>query len=435
MKEKDKISDLPSYAKPRKEIQGAYAIGKIIKFFSFFGLKNEALNKAFSQLPDLKKQIAHLSTIPDRFNNQFAKLGWIAHESMNSPLMEKAVEFAENGDIDKAENILSDHFTSTEIKWLHHRFKVLPEFSVRFNLIQKAYEDTLERRFYSCVPILLLVIDGVVNDISKSKGFFTETTDLTAWDSIAAHSSGLTAIRDIFNASRKKTNSEEIFLPYRNGILHGRDLKFDNKFVVGKCWSTLFAINDWARALKEQKENPPIQETQPTLRESLRDLKNTIIERNKWKIQHEKTLKKLEDWKPRSEVELSLNPSDFREFSPEKQAFNLAQNWLNKNYGKIAIQMHRIGDKDINVGQEAGKIRRELEYKILKEYKITKIKDDTPAISEITMDITYDLNKKEMKKEIVMRMICKSPYGEIGINGQEDIAWEFIDNFFYRLDF
>ena len=435
MEEKKKIANLPSYSKSRKEIQGAYVIGKIVKFFSFFGLKNDSLNEAFSKLPDLKKEIEHLSTIPDRFNNQFAKYGWIAHESMSFPLMEKAVELGGNGEIEKAENILSDHYTSTEIKWLHHRFKVLPEFSIRFNLIQKAYENTLERRYYSCVPILLLIIDGVVNDISKSKGFFTETTDLTAWDSIAAHSSGLTAIRDIFNTSRKKTNSKEIFLPYRNGILHGRDLNFDNKFVAGKCWSTLFAINDWARALKEQKENPPIPEIQPTLRESLRDLKNTIVEYNKWKIKHRKITKELENWKPRNLTELSLNPLNFKEFSPEKQAFNLAQNWLNKNYGKIAIQMYRIGNKEINVGEEAGKIRREIQNKILKEFKIIKIKDDTPAISEVTMNIIYDLNKREMKKEIVMRMICKSPYGEIGINGQEDIGWEFINNFFYKLDF
>lgn len=435
MEESKKIADLPSYAKPRKEIQGAYAIGKIIKFFSFFGLKNESLNEAFSKIPDLKREIEHLSTIPDKFNNHFANLGWIAHESINSPLMEKAVELADNGEIQKAEDILSDHFTSTQINWLQHRFKVLPEFSIRFNLIKKAYEDTLEGRFYSCVPILLMVIDGVVNDISKSKGFFTETTDLTAWDSIAAHSSGLTAIRDIFNTTRKRTNTDEIFLPYRNGILHGRDLKFDNKFVTGKCWSTLFAINDWARALKEQKENPPIPETQPSLKESLRDLKRTIVEHNEWRIKHDKMLKELENWKPRAESELSLNPSDFKKFSPEKQAYDLAQNWLNKNYGKIAIQRYRIGDKEINVGAEAGKIRQELNNITLKGFKITKIKDDKPAISEVTMDITYDLYDKEMKKEIVMRMICKSPYGEIGINGQEDIAWEFIDNFFYRLDF
>ncbi len=435
MEEKEKIADLPSYSKIRKDIQGANVIGKVVKFLSFFGIKNDGLNEAFSKIPNLKKEVEHLSTLPDRFNSHFAKLGWISHESMNSPLMEKAVKLADKDDIQKAEDILSDHFTSTQINWLQHRFKVLPEFSIRFNLIKRAYEDTLEGRFHSCVPILLLVIDGVVNDISKSKGFFTETTDLTAWDSIAAHGSGLTAIRDIFNTTRKKTNTDEIYLPYRNGILHGRDLKFDNKYVVGKCWSTLFAINDWAKALKEQKENPPTPETQPSLRESLRDLKKTIIEHNEWKIEHEKTLKEIENWKPRTKSELSLNPSDFRKFSPEKQAFDLAQNWLNKNYGKIAIQMYRIGDKEINVGVEAGKIRRELNNKILKGFRITKIKDDKPAISEVTMNITYDLNGKEMNKEIVMRMICKSPYGEIGINGQEDIAWEFIDNFFYRLDF
>ncbi len=40
-----------------------------------------------------------------------------------------------------------------------------------------------------------------------------------------------------------------------------------------------------------------------------------------------------------------------------------------------------------------------------------------------------------MKKEIIMRMICKFPYGEIGMNGSEDIMREQIDIYFYRLDF
>ncbi|PQB07293.1 hypothetical protein BST83_09100 [Polaribacter filamentus] len=435
MKEKEKIADLPQYSEIRNNVQAADSIRKIVKFISFFGFKNKKLNEVFLKIPDLKKQIEHISTIPDKFNSHFSTRGWISHESMNSPLMEKAVELAENGEIEKAEKILSEHFTSSEIKWLQNRFRVLPEFSVRFDIIQKAYQDTLERRFYSCVPLLLIIIDGVVNDISKSKGFFTENTDLTAWDSVAAHSSGLTAIRDIFNTSRKKTNTEEIFLPYRNGILHGRDLKFDNILVVGKCWATLFAINDWARALKKEKENPPTPEKQLSLKESLRDIKKTIIEHNEWKIKHNKIMQELEDWKPRKKEDLNLNPLTFKKFSPEKQAYDIANNWLNKNYGKIAIQLHRIGDSEINIGKEAGEIRSEIQNKILKEFKIINIEDKTPAISEITMSITYDLDSSEMKKEIIMRMICKSPYGEIGMNGNEDIIWEMIDNFFYRLEF
>ncbi len=433
MGEKEKIADLPSYSKIRKDIQGANAIGKVIKFLSYFGIKNNGLNEAFAKIPDLKKEVVHLSTLPDRFNGHFANLGWISHESMNSPLMEKAVKLADIGKIVKAEEILSDHFTSTEIRWLQHRFRVLPAFSIRFELIEKAYNDTLERRFHSCVPLLLTIIDGAVNDISKSKGFFSENTELKAWDSIAAHSSGLTAIKDIFNASRKKTSSEEIFLPYRNGILHGRDLKFDNQFVVGKCWSTLFAVNDWARALKEEKENPPIPEKQLTFGESWRDLKKTIIEHREWKVKSDLRWKELDNWKPRENI--NIDPANFNEFSPEKTAFEIAENWKNKNYGNIAKLIHRFSDKEINLGTEAGKIRREIEYKNLISFKIKSIKDEAPAISQIMMDIVYQLYDDEKSKEIVLRMICKADDGQMGMNGKENMKWEFIDNFFYSLDF
>lgn len=433
MKEKEKIADLPSYSKIRKDVQGANTIGKVIKFLSFFGIKNKELNEAFSKIPDLKKEVEHLSTLPDRFNGHFADLGWISHESMNSPLMEKAVSLADNGDIEKAELILSDHFTSTEISWLQHRFRVLPAFSIRFELIEKAYKDTLERRFHSCVPLLLTIIDGAVNDVSKSKGFFSENTDLKAWDSIAAHSSGLTAIREIFNASRKKTNPEEIFLPYRNGILHGRDLKFDNQLVVGKCWSTLFAVNDWARALKEEKENPPIPEKQPTLGESWGDLKKIIIEHQEWRVQSDKRWKELENWKPRQNI--NIQPSNFKKYSPEAAAIEIAESWKNKNYGNIARLIHRFTDKEVNIGMEAGKIRRELEYKQLNSFEIKSIKDEAPAISEITIDIVYELNGEEKSKEVILRMICKADDGEMGMNGKENMNWKFIDNFFYSLDF
>lgn len=433
MEKKDNIADLPSYSKIRKDVQGANAISKVVKFLSFFGIKNDGLNEAFSKIPDLKKEVEHLSTLPDRFNSHFARLGWISHESMNSPLMEKAVELADNNDISGAETILANHFTSTEISWLQHRFRVSPEFSIRFELIEKAYKDTLEKRFHSCVPLLLTIIDGAVNDISKSKGFFSENTELKAWDSIAAHSSGLTAIKDIFNASRKKTNSEEIFLPYRNGILHGRDLKFDNQLVVGKCWLTLFAVNDWARALKEEKENPPIPEKQLTFGESWRELKKTIVEHQEWKVKSDLRWKELDNWKPRENI--NIEPSNFNEFSPEKTAFEIAESWKNKNYGNIAKLIHRFSDKEINIGTEAGKIRRELEYKKLISFKIKSVRDEAPAISEITMDVVYQLYDNEKTKEIVLRMICKADDGQMGMNGKENMSWEFIDNFFYSLDF
>jgi len=433
MDKKEKIADLPSYSKIRKDVQGANTIGKVIQFLSFFGIKNDRLNEAFSKFPELRKEVEHLSTLPDKFNKHFSRLGWISHESMNSLLMERAVDLANKGDIDKAEGILANYFTSAEIQWLKHRLKAFPTFSIRFELIEKAYIDTLERRFHSCVPLLLTIIDGVVNDISNSKGFFSEHTELKAWDSVAAHSSGLTAIKDIFNASRKTTSTEEIFLPYRNGILHGRDLKFDNRLVVGKCWATLFAVNDWAIALKEEKENPPIPEKQLTIAESWRELKKTLVEHQEWKVKNDLRRKELDNWKPRENI--NIEPSNFNEFSPEKIAFEIVESWKNENYGKIAKLIHRFSDEEINIGFEAGKIRRELECKKLHSFTIKSIKDETPAISEITMNVVYQLYDEEKSKEIVLRMICKADDGQMGMNGKENMNWEFIDSFFYSLDF
>ena len=80
-------------------------------------------------------------------------------------------------------------------------------------------------------------------------------------------------------------------------------------------------------------------------------------------------------------------------------------------------------------------IRKELQNKTLHSFKIKSIKDEAPAISEITMDIVFDLNSEEKSKEVVMRMICKSQDGSMGLNGNENIYLELIENFFYRLYF
>jgi hypothetical protein len=433
MTQKDKISDNPSYSKLRTDVNGFSMLGRVIKIFSFFGPKNSVLKDALSKLPELKKQTEHFLQLPDKFNEHFSESGWIAHESMNTSIMEKAIDLADENNFEQAENELAFYFTSPQIDWLLNRFKTSPDLALRYKLIKLAYQDTLEKRYYSAVPLLLIIIDGIVNDISKSKGFFSEATDLTAWDSIAAHSSGLSSIRDIFNTTRKKTNDHEIFLPYRNGILHGRDLKYDNKYVAGKCWCTLFAIFDWKQALQKQKDNPLIPEKKPTLKDSLSEIKKTLNDYQKHKVSHNQLKKDIEEWKPRQIDQSEIKIDTFKKYSPEKEVDKLFKNWQNKNYGKIAEQQYYFGAKDVNFGKEAGKVRSELNDKELKEYKIITIKDEAPAISVITVNIKYQINEIAREKEIILRMICKLENGETAINGQENIVWTFINGFMYNL--
>lgn len=280
-----------------------------------------------------------------------------------------------------------------------------------------------------------MIIDGGVNDIDKNKGFFTETTDLTAWDSIAAHSTGLSKLRDILNKGRNRTNTEEIFLPYRNGILHGRDLSYANKFVSAKCWLTLIAINDWAKALNKDKENPPKESKNLSFKESLSELKQTFSDYSQHQAKMKEIRKCHDTWQKREiiinqDIPSNGSLSDYQNFTPEKDAVQFLKNWKTRNYGGIAKQINYF-KKDVNIGQEAGRIRKIFDKKNLKWFEITSVKDCAPAITEIMIVVKYEFEQEEFETEIKLRMIYQNENDENLVFGQEGGQWKFIDSFFF----
>ncbi|MEQ9376336.1 MAG: hypothetical protein RIG68_14220 [Imperialibacter sp.] len=436
----NKIRNNESYSQLREQINAADSVRKLARILSFFGIKNKNLNEVLDQVPDFKKQLEHLSSLPDEFNQYFSELGWIAHESMNTDLMEKAVDLAESGDVSAAEDELTEYFCSDKIDWLLHQFKGIPEFNIRFDLLKSAFEDTKSERYHSCIPILLMIIDGTVNDIDRNKGFFTESTDLSAWDSIAGHSSGLSKIRDILNQTRKKTTTETLRLPYRNGILHGRDLGYANKVVAAKCWAILIAIKDWVKAIKDGKKNPPPPKEKKSFREEIKSLSEALNEYSESKKRNEEISKQVEQWSPRSiqigvDVPFSGEISDFQELTPEREAVQFLHFWKTKNYGGIAKQIHRFSKKELVISTEAGKLRGILSDKQLIDFSIKEIDDKSPAISEVTIHLNYSLNLRVMSKDITLRFICQGKDGRVGIFGDPHSKWEFIDHVLYTLDF
>ncbi len=432
----DKIENNPSFQEFGKNIKGAKAIKQIASFFAPFSKTAKNISNTLDGFDDLEKQFNVLSKSPDLFNHHFSELGWIAHESMNQDLMLECIELARKNEINKAEEKLADYYTSDNLKWLSRQLKGTPAFQKRYELIRLAYEDTIAKRFHSSVPIVLMIIDGGVNDIDKNKGFFTETTDLTAWDSIAAHSTGLSKLRDILNKGRNRTNTDEIFLPYRNGILHGRDLSYANKFVSAKCWLTLIAINDWAKALKKNKENPPKETKNLSFKESLSELKQTLSDYSQHQEKMKETSKHLDGWQKR---EIIINQdipshgslSDYKDLTPEKDAVHFLNNWENKNYGGIAKQICYF-KKDINISQEAGRVRKVFDKKNLKRFEITSVEDCAPAITEVMITVKYEFEHKDFETEIKLRMIYQNEKGENLVFGQEGGQWKFIDSFFFH---
>lgn len=182
--------------------------------------------KKRQQIKELETSLANMIHLIESFNKYFSDAGWCAYDSMNMPLMENAVKAYEAGGIDAGEQVLIQYY-QTDVKdimhWLKNKAKPFRE---RYELIKCAFDDHFAERYHASVPLFLIIIDGAVNDYTKSKGFFAEGTDVSAWDCLVGCGDGLTKIKDIFKKGRNKTNHDEIRLPYRNGILHGRDLNY-----------------------------------------------------------------------------------------------------------------------------------------------------------------------------------------------------------------
>lgn len=409
-----KIKDNPTCAELLQTAKGMGTLSSVISFFEKLGLKNVKLSEAFKQVPDLVQKTTDLINLPDRFNEHFSKKGWIAFESLKAELMQEAIQLADNGKNDAAEDLLVNQFNEESLNWALTFMKAIEEYHPRDELAQKAKEDYLAGRYHACIPVVLTIIDGIVNDIEQ-KGFFAKGVNLTAWDSIAAHSSGLQQLCRLFNQTRTKTTTEQISVPYRHGILHGRDLGYANKTVAAKTWAALFAIKDWAMAIKQGKKHPKEKEPEPTFLEVLKSYTKT---------QEQK--RKIEDWKPRV-IKLGENclvtgtPEKYEPESPEKALACFIHYWSNHNYGGMAKLLKTY--PNISLKRLAGRLREDLRGKSIQNFKFLGITDKAAAITEILVDIDILYNDKPLKKEIQTRLIYEDAEGNPLIRGEPNGQW------------
>src|SRR5699024_3218186 len=89
---------------------------------------------------------------------------------------------------------------------------------------------------------------------------------------------------------------------------------------------------------------------------------------------------------------INVLTTDFEINTPEYILKSILIFWQRKQYGKIASFVMDFSDKSNN--KLAGEIRKELEYKEIGDAQITNIIDESPAITEITVDIQYKVKEK-----------------------------------------
>lgn len=417
-----RIAENPSITKLQRDVQGAKQLLKLRPLLRLFGVRFDPT--LVERVDELERSLKDFAVLPDRFNDLFAERGWIAYEMLKTNLMREAVELGEAGDLDAAEQLLVEHFDRDTIEWGIKFMWAAEAFRPRERLARLVLEDYLEGRYHACVPVLLMIIDGFVNDVSRSKGFFAEGTDLTAWDSIAAHDRGLQTLAVLWRQARKKTTTDSISVPYRHGILHGRDLGYDNRLVAAKLWAALFALREWAVAVRDNRVEEPPPEPQPTLRESLEQYR---------RVQEQKA--QIEAWKPRTEEQLAAiprsgEPDDYEEDSPERALAEVMRLWSRKNYGHMARLLHLPLEgppKDREVGPIARNLRQLLDDKRLISFEISKLQDEAPAVTTARVAVRYERDEEIMKKELDLRMLHLDEKGGAVVRGHHGGTWTVLN--------
>lgn len=257
------IRDIPQFRKLLEQTKNIAALKRAMPFLRplllLFGINVRTMDEALAKVDEISRQVEELAQLPDRFNAQFAHRGWITYEDMDLTVAKSALAKVEAGDIEGAEAELVDYYSAENVRWRLRRMGAVEAFRPRMRLAELALEDYAAERYHACIPVVLALLDGMVNAANeRRRGFFSEEVALTAWDSISAHERGLGELVKILQKGRYKTNTEPITIPFRNGILHGMDLAYDNKVVAAKCWAALFATRQWAaQAERGQLDAPP----------------------------------------------------------------------------------------------------------------------------------------------------------------------------------
>jgi len=414
------IRDIPRIKKTLDDLRNfkAFRRAKWIwrPLFKLLGTDLKPIDEAMAKIDELEKMAEELAMIPDRFNDLFAARGWILYDFMNVDVAKAAIERAESGDIDGAEALLVDHYNPDRLEWCLQMMMGVDAFHPRMRLARLAQIDYSEGRYHSCIPVILALLDGLVNDLHEQRlGFFAEDVKLEAWDSIAAHSKGLNVLVRIFQKGRYRTRTEEITLPYRNGILHGMDLGYDNKLVAAKTWAALFATGEWARKAEQGLLSAPTPKPSTTWRELMRQL-----------LENADDKARLEAWKPRilelgQDVPVTGDLEAFESGTPEQKLAEFLTYWKRRNYGHMAKCL------PTNLGYSErelpGMIREHYASRALKTFEFTDVKDNAPAITEIEASLVYEEESEAVERTMRFRLVNQDSEGRPDIRGKSRTSW------------
>lgn len=345
--------DLPSFRDMELFVKGA----KILTLFLARDQREKIL--------EVEREMTRLVDVVDRFYERLGSRNWIFPDVLN--IEDIGILLEETDDANEAEQRLISLYADKDASrfWIQ-RLCMAEGLRQRRHQIERALRHYQAEEFDSCVLHLIAVMDGFVNDFQPGlrKGLTSrEPDEMLAWDSVVGHHLGLTHALKAFRKTIKRRVDEEVFELYRNGIVHGSVIRFDNPIVATKAWNMLSAVADWATAAtRAAKPSPP----QP----SWRDLMTSMRE-------NERVKRALDAWARSS---YAAGDEGFENLNIYKLANQFLEAWRRRNFGTLAELESRAWSKGKTQSQLAGEIRDRFEGFELGKYAIQQIENSAPAV-------------------------------------------------------
>ena len=401
MKKGSRIQDNPSV----KRISDLLPLIRMVKLFTGFAKKlgntSEMLDKIDQSANEMLQRSADL-TLADRFNDAFARKGWIATGAMSVDTMRTALELHEAGKNQQAENEIIAWFQEETINlFAIVRAKRFNKAGKRWHQLREALQLTIEERYWSAVPLILIACDGFASDVLGTSPF-EKNADLTAFDSVTGHPNSLPFLIKELTRGVRKSSDEELTLPLRHGILHGQSLGYANRIVCMKAWLLMIALVDWAR--DKSNEEKRIREQQAAENISFTDVAERIRK-------NEADKREIEAFEPQE----SLGPfnDSVDKDSPEFAIVDFLTCWKDRNYGKMAERAVNLTQQ--STSKMAGELRRDSEFIELIDFEIRSVRRSSVARADAVAFLKGTTLNGEVEGEFQIVAFRETTDGDIAM--------------------
>ena len=221
----------------------------------------ELMDVSEEEIAKNEKTANKLKKLADEFNELFLSRGWVATAYTSAIAAEGAIQIAKTKGLEEGEKHIEDYYNDNWDSRFRPFFSELqqnPKIKEAFKrrqFIEKALEDHKEERYYASVQNVAIQIDGIMKDLTGETFYRKkDTKHLQATETFAGDPSALPELAKKMSENRDETSSEPLDFLYRHGILHGRDMGYDNRHVSTKALATLLSLTELMQAIRKDEQ-------------------------------------------------------------------------------------------------------------------------------------------------------------------------------------